>query len=70
MNKFSKWLASLPALAFGSVAMAATSTPIDTAGAVAQLGEIGTAVAAVGAALVAAAAIAVGFKWLKGAIFS
>ena len=49
---------------------AATSTPIDTANAVAQIGEINTAVAAVGAALVAAAAIAVGFKWLKGAIFS
>ena len=54
-----------------SVVFAApATTAIDTAQAVAQIGEINTAVAAVGAALVAAAAIAVGFKWLKGAIFS
>lgn len=50
-------------------AFAATSTPLDTTGAVAQIGQINTAVAAVGGALVAAAAIAVGFKWLKAAVF-
>ena len=47
----------------------AQATPLDTAAAVAQLGEIGTGVVAVGGALLVAAAIAVGFKWLKGAIF-
>ena len=66
--KKAKYLAVVPALALGQSALAATA--LDTAGAVAQIGEINTAVAAVGGALVAAAAIAVGFKWLKGAIFS
>ena len=47
----------------------AQATPIATTDVVEQIGEINTAVAAVGAALAAAAAIAVGFKWLKGAIF-
>lgn len=53
-----------------SAAAQGSTTSLDTAGAVAQIGEINTAVAAVGGALVAAAAVAVGFKWLKGAIFS
>jgi len=42
---------------------------MDTTAAVTALGDIGTAVAAVGGALVLAAAIAVGWKWVKGAIF-
>ena len=42
---------------------------MDTTAAVTALGDIGTAVASVGGALVLAAAIAVGWKWVKGAIF-
>ena len=50
-------------------AMAATTTPIDVTDAVAQIGEINTAVLAVGGALIAAAAIAVGVKWVKATFF-
>lgn len=71
MRKFLSLVGTVCTLSLVSVSsFAATSTPLDTADAVAQIGEINTAVAAVGGALVAAAAIAVGFKWLKGAIFS
>lgn len=65
---FKKVALAASGLMVGQAALA--STALDTTGAVAQIGEINTAVAAVGGALVAAAAIAVGFKWLKGAIFS
>ena len=47
----------------------AQATALDTTAAVAQLAEIETGVTAVGGALLVAAAVAVGFKWLKGAIF-
>ena len=66
---FNKIVAGVSTFLLTGVAMAATTVPLDTADAVGQIGEINTAVAAVGAALVAAAAIAVGFKWLKAAIF-
>lgn len=71
MRKFLSRAGSVVVLAALSGAALATPTtvPLDTAGAVAQIGEINTAVAAVGGALVAAAAIAVGFKWLKAAVF-
>jgi len=46
-----------------------TPTPLDTADAVTQLGEISTGVAAIGGGLLIAAAVAVGFKWMKGALF-
>ena len=42
---------------------------MDTTAAVASIDSIGPAVSAVGAALVGVAAIAVGWKWLKGAVF-
>jgi hypothetical protein len=64
-----KVLISVNGLLLSGSVLAASTTPLDTTDAVAQIGEINTAVAAVGGALVAAAAIAVGFKWLKGAIF-
>ncbi|WP_375732239.1 major capsid protein [Xylella fastidiosa subsp. multiplex] len=41
----------------------------DSSAAVTALGGIATAVAAIGAAKLAPAAISVGWKWLKGAIF-
>lgn len=53
----------LPTFAFAQ-------TAIDTTAAVAQIGVIETAVIAVGAALIGAAAVAVGVKWVKGAIFN
>lgn len=52
-----------------SPAVFAQATALDVTAATAQLGEIGTGIVAVGGALLVAAAIAVGFKWLKGAIF-
>jgi len=55
--------ALLPVSAF------AAAVPVDTAAALLQLGEINTAVAAIGGALLVAAAIAVAFKWGKAAIF-
>jgi hypothetical protein len=42
---------------------------MDTTAVVTAIDGIGPAVSAVGAALVGVAAIAVGWKWLKGAIF-
>ncbi|MCO1336122.1 major capsid protein [Microbulbifer sp. OS29] len=47
----------------------AQTTAIDTTDVLAQLGLIAAAVAAVGGAMAVAAGVAVGFKWLKGAIF-
>lgn len=60
------------ALASAVSSVAATSyaqAAIDTTATVTALGDIPTAVAAVGAAMCAAAAVAVGWKWLKAAIF-
>lgn len=42
---------------------------IDTTAVVTALGDIDVAVAAVGAAMCTAAAVAVSWKWLKAAIF-
>ena len=56
-------------LTVSTEAMAFTPTSIDTANAVSQIGEIETAIAAIGAALMVAAAVAVAFKWAKAAIF-
>lgn len=42
---------------------------MDTSEVVTQLGLIGAGVAAIGAAKLLPAAISVGWKWLKGAIF-
>lgn len=63
-------VAAFAAILGPTVAMAATTTPIDTTGVVAQIGEINTAVLAIGGALLAAAAVAVGITWAKGSIFS
>jgi len=48
----------------------ASAEPIDTTAVVDQIGELETAVMAVGGALISAAAVAVAFKWIKGTIFS
>ena len=56
------------ALVAGS-AFAQSSGGIDVSGVVTSLGQIGTAVATVGGALLAAAAIAVAYKWIKGFMF-
>ena len=47
----------------------ATAISVDVSAVTEQLLEINTAVAAVGAALLVAAAIAVTFKWAKATIF-
>ena len=52
-----------------SGAFAATGTALDTAGVLAQLGEVETAVMAVGGGIIALAAIAMGFRWIKAGIF-
>lgn len=54
------------------VALFAThaSAAIDTTAVVAEIASNEAAVLAVGAALLALAAVAVGIKWLKGTIFS
>lgn len=51
------------------VLAASANAAIDTTAVVTALGDIDTAVAAVGGAMCAAAAVAVGWKWLKAAIF-
>lgn len=53
----------------GSPAAFAVAVPVDTAATVLQLAEINTTTAAIGAALLIAAAIAVTFKWAKATIF-
>lgn len=63
-----RMLAGLAALSLPVVSFAA-ATPVTTTDAVAQIGEINTAVAAIGGALLVAAAIAVAFKWGKAAVF-
>ena len=75
MEKVQKWkggaalLAIVALLATESALAQFTPTPVDTSDAVAQLGEIGTAVAAIGGGLLIAGAIAVAFKWAKAALF-
>lgn len=61
-------LAPLSVLLMPLVSFAA-ATPVTTTDAVAQIGEINTAVGAIGGALLVAAAIAVAFKWGKAAVF-
>ena len=65
---FAKVGVSLVALA-APVVLFAQATPIDTTAAVAQIGEIETAILAVGSALIVAAAVAVAVKWVKAALF-
>jgi hypothetical protein len=55
-------------VAVGS-AVSAHAAPPDTTGVVTALTDMGTALAAVGAAIIAAAAIAVTYKWIKGMLF-
>ena len=70
MNRLNRGLVVLAASVAATPALAQfTPTPVDVADPVAQIGEIGTAVAAVGGALMLAAAIAVAIKWAKAAIF-
>lgn len=43
---------------------------VDTTAAVAEIAGNNTAISAVGGALIALAALALGYKWVKGTIFS
>jgi len=54
---------SVPSVSF------AVAVPVDTAATVLQLAEVNVTTAAIGAALLIAAAIAVTFKWAKATIF-
>jgi hypothetical protein len=65
---FRKLALGLSALTLPVVSMAA-AVPVTTTDVVAQLGEINTAIAAIGTALLVAAGIAVAFKWGKAAVF-
>lgn len=67
-NFFAKVGVSLGALALPVVSFA-QATAIDTTAAVAQIGEIETAILAVGSALIVAAAVAVAIKWVKASMF-
>ncbi|PSV27089.1 major capsid protein [Photobacterium sp. GB-56] len=51
-------------------AFASDPATVDVTGAVAIIGGITVAIAAIGAAKLAPAATAVAFKWAKGALFS
>ena len=62
-------LAAFLSALMASGAALADPVTVDTAGTVAQLGVINTTTAAIGAALLIAAAIAVTFKWAKATIF-
>lgn len=57
------------AVVFAGNASAAGGITFDTSDAVAGLAAIGAAMSAVGIAKIAPAAIAVGWKWVKAAIF-
>lgn len=62
----------LAMVGFAAPVVHATETnevPIDTADVEAQFGEIQTAVMAVGSVIITVAAVAVGFKWIKGMVF-
>lgn len=58
---------------YGAIALAVVAAQshaaIDTTAVETALADIGPAVTSVGGVLLAAAAVAVGFKWLKGTIF-
>lgn len=54
---------------FASTAVLAGGGGIDVSGVTSSLGEVETALAAVGGTLIGLAAVAVGFKWIKGMIF-
>lgn len=69
MSKNKLLVALLGALAVSGPAFATPAISFDTTGAVAGLTAIGVGVAAIGAAKLAPAAIAVGWKWMKAAIF-
>jgi hypothetical protein len=68
MQKRYALLASLVASVFSGSAFA-VAVEVDTAATVLQLAVINTTTAAIGAALLIAAAIAVTFKWAKATIF-
>jgi hypothetical protein len=55
----------------GAVALLPLSAfaAIDTAAVVTSIGDMSTALATVGAALIGVAALAVGYKWIKGMLF-
>ena len=48
----------------------AVAVPIDLANVTLQFAELDTAIVAIGGLLLAAAALAVGYKWVKGMLFS
>lgn len=67
-HKIARRLGTLAGIAASTAALQANAA-IDTTAVTTALADIGPAVTAVGGALLAAAAVAVGFKWLKGTIF-
>jgi len=54
----------------GAVLTANAHAAVDTTAVMAELDQLPTYMAAVGGALIVAAATAIGYKWIKGAIFS
>jgi len=53
----------------GTASAAGAGTGLDVSDAVTSLGLITAAMAAIGAAKIAPAAVAVGWKWVKAAVF-
>jgi len=49
---------------------AQTGTAIDLVEVTAQYGHLNTAIVAVGSLILVAAALAIGYKWVKGMLFS
>lgn len=58
-------------LSFGLMTMAvASQAAIDVTAATTALADVETAIGAVGVAMIAAAGLALGYKWIKGFLFS
>ena len=67
-HKMARRAATVAGIAVSTAALNAHAA-IDTTAVETALADIGPAVTSVGGVLLAAAAVAVGFKWLKGTIF-
>ena len=67
---FRKITAPLAGLAFAMFSATAMAGDIDTSEVVAGIDNMESALITVGGALVAVAAVAVAFKWIKGMLFS
>lgn len=62
-------LAVVTALAMVSAAASAAPVAIDTTDAVAQVTAAGTGISAVGVAIIALAALSLGYRWVKATFF-